>query len=409
MYQPRKYRLYPFPNQEKELLRQLEELRLLWNHALEQRQDAWRKERKALSYASQCRDLARWRAYDEEGIGRVYGHVAQETLARLDDAFKHFFRRVKERGRPGFPHFKREVTSLGYPDSNGSATIVSGRNGTWRLHLSMLGDLPIKVHRAPPEGRVKTCTVKREGDRWFAILTVEVADSAPPPEVAPENPIGVDLGLAHLATLSTGEVFDPPKFLRRSEVRLARAQRVVSRRRRGSHNREKARVRLARCHAKVRYQRRDFAHKLTASWAQRHDLIAFEDMDLRDHMEGVFSKSTADAGWGMLRQMAQYKEVRRSGRYVEVRTKGTTQTCSGCGRLHDPPLTLQDRTFECPCGLRSDRDVNAARNVLARALRAVPGGTGESTPVETGPPPHREGRRVRSKKQEPPLASAVAR
>ncbi|MHB1916993.1 MAG: zinc ribbon domain-containing protein [Thermoplasmata archaeon] len=89
--------------------------------------------------------------------------------------------------------------------------------------------------------------------------------------------------------------------------------------------------------------------------------------------------------------------------------KGTTQTCSGCGRLHDPPLTLQDRVYECPCELRLDRDLNAARNILARALAQVPGGTGESTPVETGPPPHRHGRQVRSKKREPPRASAVAR
>lgn len=126
MYQPCKYRLYPFPNQERELLRQFGELRFLWNHALEQRQDAWRKEKKSHSYASQCRDLARWRAYDTEGIGRVYGHVAQETLARLDDAFKHFFRRVKVGDKPGFPHFRREITSLTYPDANGSAALVPG-------------------------------------------------------------------------------------------------------------------------------------------------------------------------------------------------------------------------------------------------------------------------------------------
>ncbi|EQD66392.1 protein containing Transposase, IS605 OrfB, partial [mine drainage metagenome] len=83
----------------------------------------------------------------------------------------------------------------------------------------------------------------------------------------------------------------------------------------------------------------------------------------------------ADAGWGLLRQMCAYKEARRSGRYVEVPTKGTTQTCSGCGRLHDPPLPLKDRTYKCPCGLCLDRDLNAARNILARALAAVPGGT----------------------------------
>jgi putative transposase len=409
MYQSCKYRLHPFPNQERELLRQFDELRFLWNYALEQRRDAWRTEKKSRSYVHQCRDLARWRAYDKDGVGRLYGHVARETLARLDDSFKHFFRRVREGGRPGFPRFKREVTSLTYPDSNGSAALVPGRNGTRRLHLAMLGDLPVKVSREPPEGHVKTCTVEREGDRWFAVLTVEIADPAPAAPTAPESPVGIDLGLSHLATLSPGETIEPPKFLRRAEVLLQRRQRKLSRKRKGSHNWHKQRLRLARCHAQVREQRRDFAHKVTTGWAKRHDLIAFEDMDLRGHMEGRFPTATADAGWGLLRQMSEYKEARRSGRYVEVPTKGTSQTCSECGRPADPPLPLNDRTYSCPCGLVMDRDLNAARNVLARALAAIPGGTGESTPVETGPPPHRKGRRVRSKKPEPPSGSAVAR
>ncbi|HUZ79577.1 MAG TPA: transposase, partial [Thermoplasmata archaeon] len=313
-------------------------------------------------------------------------------------------------GQPGFPRFKREITSMCYPDSNGSGALVPGRNGTWRFRLSTVGELPIQVHRLPPEGRVKTVTVKREGDRWYAVLTYEIADPAAAPATSAEAPVGVDLGLTHLATLSTGEVVEAPKFLHRAEVLLKRRQRKLSRKRKGSHNWHKQRVRVARCHAKVRDQRRDLAHKTTTGWAKRHDLIAFENLCVSNMLgHGHLSRSISDAGWGMLRQMSQYKEVRRSGRYIEVPAGGTTQTCSKCGKVADPPLTLRDRTYSCPCGLRIDRDLNAARNVLARALAAVPGGTGESTPVETGPPPHRKGRRVRSLKQEPPLASAVAR
>ena len=402
MYEPRKYRLYPFRDQERELLRQQDELCYLWNYAMGERVDAWRTEKRSVTYVDQCRSLAKWRAYCPE-LGSIYGHVSQECLHRLDDAFSGFFQH-----RARYPHFKHEVTSLTYPDSNGSAAIVPGRNGTKRLHLAKIGDLPIEIHRAPPGGKVKTCTVEREGNRWYAILTYDVPDPAPPPSTAPEKPVGVDLGLTALATLSTEEKVEPPKFMRHTEVRLKRAQRVVARRKKGSHNREKAKLRVARLHAKVRDQRRDFAHKLTTGWAETYDLIAFEDMDLRGHMQGQFPKATADAGWGMLRQMSEYKERNRSGRYVDVPTKGTTQTCSGCGRLHDPPLTLKDRMYECPCGLRIDRDLNAAKNVVARALALVPGGTGESTPVETGPPPHRKGRRVRSSKQEPPPAIGVA-
>jgi putative transposase len=402
MYQSFKFRLYPFRNQGRELLRQQEELRFLWNYALEARQHAWKVEQKSLSYVDQCRDLARWRAYDKEGIGRVYGHVAQECLARLHDSFKAFFQH-----RAKYPHFKRECTSLTYPDSNGSASLIPGRNGTWRLHLSMVGDLPIEVHRKPHEGKVKTCTVKREGDRWYAILTIEVPDSVPPSVMPPTRPIGVDLGLTALATLSTGEKVEPPKFMRKAETHLKRQQRKLSRKVKGSQNWQKQKVRVARCHAKVRDQRRDFAHKLTTGWADAYDLIAFEDMDLRGLTRTRMSKSILDAGWGELRTMSAYKQRKRSQRYVEVPTKDTTQSCSICGEKADPPLTLKDRVFRCPRGHVEDRDVNAARNVLNRVLAIVRGGTPESTPVETGPTLVRKGRRVRSMKQEPPQALGV--
>ena len=112
--------------------------------------EARRKERRSISSVGPRRDLARWRAHDKEGIGRVYGHVAQGILAHLDNAFKHFYRQGRQGGSPGFPHFKREVTWRWYPDSNGSAAVVPGRNGTHRLHLSMVGDLPIQVPQALP-------------------------------------------------------------------------------------------------------------------------------------------------------------------------------------------------------------------------------------------------------------------
>lgn len=402
MYVSFKFRLYPFKDQERELNRQLGELNFLWNYALEQRIETWRLEHKSITFVDQCRSLTRWRRFDRDGIERVNAQVAQDCLARLNDAFLAFFSR-----RSSYPHFKRETTSMTYPQACESVRFTDGRNRTKRLRISKVGDIPIEVHRAPPEGCVKTCTVEREGDRWYAVLTFEVPVSAPPPTTPPEKPLGVDLGLTHLAVTSEGETVEPPKFLQRTEHRLKRAQRVMSRRKKGSHNREKAKRRVARLHAKVRDQRRDFAHQLTTGWAEEHDLIAFEGMDLREHMLGRFSKATADAGWGMLRQMSEYKQRNRSHRYIEVPTKGTTQTCSGCARLHDPLLTLKDRTYDCPCGLRLDRDLNAAKNVVARALVIVGRGTPKSMPVEIGPPPIRKGRRVLSRNQEPPPSESV--
>ncbi len=409
MYQSFKYRLYPFRSQEMELLRQLDELKFLHNYALEQRIDAWRTEKRSVGYTEQAASLTQWRNYDRNGIGRVHSQVAQECLQRIADSYKHFFRRLKEGTRPGFPHFRSEVTSLTYPQAYSAVTITEGRMGTKRLHLSKIGDVPIELHRQPVDGRIKTCTVKREGDRWYAVLTVEIPDAPTPPATSPVNPVGIDLGLNRIATLSTGETVDPPRFLRKAEKRLKRLDREVSRRVKHSHNREKAKLRRARYFAKIRDRRRDFAHKLTTRWTSGYDLIAFEDLNVRSMIRGLNNaKSISDAGWGMLRQMSEYKQLKRSHRYVEVSARNTTQTCSTCGEYAYPPLELKDRVFRCPNGHVEDRDINAARNVVARALAAVGQDMPEFTLVETGPPPARMGRRVRSKKQEPPQNTLTA-
>ena len=403
MYIPFKYRLYPFRDQERELMRQLDELKFLWNYALEERRTSWKCRKKSVGYASQCKSLTTWRSNDGSGLGRIYIHVAQECLHRLDRAFKSIFKRIAD-----YPHFKSEVTSLTYPDAyNGSVAITDGRAGTKRMHLSKIGDVPIQYDRQLPEGRVKTCTVKREGDRWYAVLTIEVADPAAPCTL-PVNPVGIDLGLNSIAALSTGGTVETPRLFRRSERGLRRAQMKLSRKVRGSNNWHKQKIRVARCHAKVSDQRRDFAHKLTTGWAEQYDLIAFEDMNVRNMVHGNLAKSIYDAGWGMLRQMCAYKQMNRSHRYVEIPAKNTTQECSACGRPADSPLTLKDRVYRCSCGHTEDRDVNASRNILGRALKTVGQGMPEFTRVETGPPPSRKGRRVRSLNREPPAAKEVA-
>ena len=165
---------------------------------------------------------------------------------------------------------------------------------------------------------------------------------------------------------------------------------------------------MQRCHAKVGDQRRDFAHRLTTGWAQQYDLIAFEDMDFSSMVHGNLAKSIYDAGWGMLRHMCAYKQRNRSHRYVEIPTDNTTQECSVCGRLADPPLTLRDRVYRCSCGNTEDRDVNASRNILDRALNAVGQGMPELTRVERVANTFRKGRRAVSLNREPPAAKEVA-
>ena len=404
MYVPFKYRIYPFRDQERELMRQLDELKFLWNYALEQRQRAWKLKKKSVGYYAQCKSLTEWRSNDSGGIGSVYRHVAQECLHRLNKAFKSFFDGIAR-----YPRFKREVTSLTYPAAyHSSVAITDSRAFTKRLHLPKIGDVPIQYDRPLPDGRVKTCTVKREGDRWYAVLTVDVADIPMFAVARPDNPVGVDLGLGSIAALSTGETAKAPKFFRRSERSLRRAQRKLSRKEKGSNRWKRQKVVVQRHYAKVKDQRRDFAHKLTTEWAKTHDLIAFEDMDVSNMVHGNFAKSIHDAGWGMLRQMCAYKMQRSGGAYVEVITAGTTQECSKCGQAADPPLELKDRIYRCPCGHTEDRDVNASRNILGRALKAIGKGNTESTRVERVASTFRKGRRAVSKNREPPAPKEVA-
>jgi len=393
------YRLYPLPEQLSFLDHVLTEMHCLWNFALGQRRDAWARERRSVTYLDQQARLKEWRSFDIHGLGATPYEVARDRLQRLELSCRAALRRLREGERFGFPRFRRETTSFTcVPNSD---PWVQAPTGTWGLKIPKAGAVPVRRHRPPPASRVRSVVVSREGHKWYAILQYEVADPPPPPETEPVAPVGVDLGLVHVAALSTGETIQSPRFLLRSERRLRRLQQNLSRKQRGSNRWKRQRERVARCYATTRRQRRHWAHQLTSHWAARHDLIAFEDLDLVSFAEGnPLSKGMADAGWGMLRQMAAYKERMRSGRYVEVPAQGTSQTCSRCGQVVDPPLTLKDRVFRCPCGHEEDRDVNAARNVLERGLDQLRRNTTEGRRVDGTPPPTRKGRRAYQRKRE---------
>ncbi len=395
------YRIYPLRTQEAALDHFLRELNYLWNHSLAQRHDARFRERDRVTYLDQQARLKHWRAFDFQGLGAVPFDCARDCLQRLDLAYRASFRRPQEgRTKFGFPRFRRETRSFTFippPD-----LMLPARAGTWRLHIPLVGPVPIRRHRpSPPEATAKSVTVSRVADGWYATIQYQIPDPPPPPPTEPLAPVGIDFGLSPLATLSTGESVARPRFLRESERTLARAQRRLSRKQQGSHRSLRQKDRLARAHARVRRQRRGFAHQLSHDWTERFDLVAFEDMDIAAFSEGNrLAKGMADAGWGLLRQLTRYKAALSSGRCVEIPSRGTTQTCAECARLADPPLTLSDRRFRCPVGHEADREVNAAQNVLARGLKEVRRNTAELTRVEGTPPPTRRGRRAYLRKRE---------
>ncbi len=252
MFLSYEYRLYPLRAQLSILSHALDELTYLWNHALAERRDTWEKKKRRVTYLDQQARLKGWRTHDAAGLGSVACDLARDCLQRLDLAFRAFFRRVKAGEEPGYPRFRRETTSFTFVPGNDPWD--GGPNGTCRLKLPRVGAVPVRRHRAPPPGAAKSVTIRQEGTAWYATLQYQVPDPAPPVGT-PERPVGVDLGLTRLATLSLGETVEPPRFLRNAERRLRREQRLLSRKRRGSHRYARQRERLARAHARVHRQR----------------------------------------------------------------------------------------------------------------------------------------------------------
>jgi putative transposase len=382
------------------MLAALEACRRLWNDALAHRKRRWEEERKHTSYNLQQWILTAVRDSDPK-LQRVYSQAAQDVLHRLDDAFQAFFEH-----RSRYPKFKkhREYGSFTYPQAdNGSVKPVILRK---RLYLSKIGNVRAVFHRElPKEAMLKTCVVRREPDgKWFASLVYE--EVIPFQDViVPESwkaPVGIDLGLRALVTTSDGERVEPPKFLRRTERRLKRLQRGLSRKKEGSKNRWRARKRVASLHTKVARQRADFNQKLSHRLVSRHDLIVFEDLEVKNMVKNHhLAKSISDAGWGQLVAFTEYKTEREGKVCTTVPAPYTTQECFVCGAIND--IGRDVREFVCVgCGKTLDRDVNAARVVLARriakvgqdkAVRLRSGGEShhqavpELKPVETGPLP----------------------
>ncbi len=392
-----RFRLYPNAEQEGRMLATLESCRQLWNRALAHRKRRWERERKSTSYNLQAWILTAERNSDT-GLEEVHSQVAQDILRRLDRAFKNIFTQSAK-----YPKFKKfsQSGSFTYPQAcNGSVKPDLFRK---RLFLSKMGNVKAVFHRPLPIGVVlKTCTVVREpSGEWYASLVCEevvplqgidieiqaVASNQTTLAVSPS--VGVDLGLKSLITTSGGIGIPHPKFMRKAERRLRRLQRTLSRKKSGSRNRGKARHRLAVQHSKVARRRADFNHKLSAGLVRNHGLIAFEDLRVRNMVRNhSLAKSIHDAGWGQLVRFAEYKAARAGKLVVRVEPAYSSQECFFCGALNKIGLSV--REFSCGgCARTLDRDVNAARIVLKRAIARVKVGQGmpELTPVEAEPLP----------------------
>ena len=350
------FKVYPTKEQACRLEQTLETCRILYNDLLKERKVTNEVTGKGISYFEQQRNLVK-REKVNNRLTRVNAQVLQDVARRIKKSFDAFFRRVKNGEKPGYPRFKGIgwYKSFTYPQYEKSFRIKQGR-----LSLSKIGEVRMFQHR-PIEGTIKTCTLKRDdiGD-WFAIIVSELPDV---PKRPIKETIGVDVGLKNLAVTSNGLTIAPPAYLRESEKKLAKLQRRLSRKKKGSKNREKARVRVAACHRKIARQRMHYLHNVSRRLIDSADCIVFENLNIGGMLKNHhLSKSIADASRGMLVQFTMSK-AESAGKSVElVPSRNTSQLCSRCGSF--VRKSLSERTHRCPeCGLVIDRDLNAAVNI----------------------------------------------
>jgi putative transposase len=341
---------------------------MLYNDMLHDRRVAYEDCNCGLSYY----DQQDWLKFaDKQGI---YGHILQNVLRRVDASFRNFFRRVKNgEEKVGYPRFqgRNRYDSFTYPDPYGHGYKIEGA----KLILSKIGSIRIFLHREL-EGKFKTCTIKRDGDQWYASFSVELPDTE---HIIPRTVVGVDVGITTLATLSDGTEIGNPKTLDKYDSKIKKAQRHLSRKKKGSSNRDKQKVVLSGIYRKVRNIRKDCLHKASRILADSYDLIIFEDLQIKNMVKNHhLARSIHDASWSTLINYTTYKAEEAGGAVKLVNPRNTSKECSVCGNIQ--PMPLSQRTYQCPnCGAVMGRDHNAAINILNKHVRAD---CPELTPVE---------------------------
>ncbi len=389
-----KFRLYPTRKQIGTLEWTLRRCKELYNAALQERRDAYQLCGVSVSYGMQADQLPAIKQLREE-YQDIHSQVQQDVLKRLDKAFDAFFRRVKNGQTPGYPRFKSgdRYDSFTYPQ--GGYEIVGKR-----VRLSKIGHIKIKAHQQI-KGVVKTCTIKREGEQWYAVFVCEYEHDPSMTFHPSEEAVGIDLGVKSFAVLSTGQTIENPRFYRYTEEKIKSAHQKIHRRKKGSYRRARAKKELSRLYRKVRNRRRDFLHQESHQLVSQYGTLVFEDLQI-DHMtarpkpkqdeetgqylpngataKGGLNKSILDAGWGQFVALCRHKAEEAGGKLVRVSPKNTSQACSSCDRIVKKDLSV--RIHVCPhCGLVLDRDENAAINILARYQEQSGAGSAPRKPV----------------------------
>jgi putative transposase len=395
-----KYRLYANTATTEKLQWVLDRCRELYNAALDERKSAYRIAGKSIGYYEQKRDLVEIKESIRPEYQDIASHVLQDVILRVKRAYDNFFRRVKNGEEPGYPRFqgRNRYDSFTYPDGAGWKLDAKQRpphkKGMVRvkLHLTKIGTVTLHLHR-DLTGTIKTLTIKREGEHWYACFNCEIGK----PQALPVSyeDVGIDLGVTHFAALSTGEFLDHPRHYRKAEKKLKKLQTALSRKKRGSHRRKKAVRAVAAAHRKIRNQRRDFQHKASRRLVNRYQVIGLEDLRVKNltrapapkqdengqylpngaSAKAGLNKSILDAGWSTFTDMVSAKPAWAARTMILVDPFKSSQVCSQCHK-EGPHKDLDERVHSClHCGVVLDRDTNAAINILQAAHKQLSVGT----------------------------------
>jgi putative transposase len=374
-----KFRAYPTRPQEGRAARLLRDHCDLYNAALEERREAWRRRMVSVGYGDQSAQLREIRAADPTGQGRHSFTAQQQTLRRLDATFRAFFRRARAGTcKVGYPRFKpyQRFDEVLFVAGNGAKWEPAVGSHWARARFQAVGRLKVNQHR-PVRGRVKTLQLKREYRRWYVIVVTE-AEAEPLPPTG--RAVGVDVGVARFLTTSDGVVVGNPRFLAAAQERIAPLQRRKERARLGSGNRKRLRRALAKEWRKVQNQRRDFHHKTARVLVDTYDAIALEDLSINNltasargtveepgrnvRQKAGLNRSILDAGWGQFTSILVAKAESAGRRVVRVDPSYTSLACHTCGSRCTRPR--QDIVVCRNCGVQ-DADRNGARNIATRA------------------------------------------
>ena len=365
MYIRQNYRIYPNKNQSTILNQWLGQGRLVYNYMLNINQVSYKQEQKFVFGYDMTKLLPELKQQEgKEFLQEIPAQCLQQKCLDLDKALKQSL--PKNKNRKGFPKFKSKKL-----DESGIRFTTFKFEGNRIVLPKMVGGIKVKMER-PLLGKKSSITVYKDKiGRYFISIVVLIHDIIDPVTEI-NNSIGIDVGLKSFAVTSDGEVIDNPKFYKRTENKLAKLQRQHSKKLKGSSNREKSRLRLAKQHKKVANQRKDFINQVASSIAKNNDLVAVEDLNVKGMVKNhKLAKAINDVGWGMFITTLEWQCFKRGKHFVKIsRWFPSSKTCSSCGVGYKPDLALNDRVYVCPeCNVEIDRDLNAAFNILQEGLR----------------------------------------